>query len=112
MLGERLWLSAAYYVVAIWCTRDGVWRIVLAVASLALVGVGGEAAVPLVLGALFVSLTFWMKWFGGGDAQLALGLIPIGHDWAVLAFVFGLTLLAGLVLTISGRGVWSAASRG
>lgn len=104
LIQQTLYLWAAYFVVAIWCSRGGAWRAVLAGASLVMMWLYGWDALPIVLGVLFVSTLFWMKWFGGGDAQLAMGLIGIGHDWLVLGMLFGLTIVVGIVLTMIRRG--------
>jgi len=98
------WIGAAYYLVAIWCTRGGIWRFVLGAASVVMLLLYTWEAAPFVLGVLFVSTLFWMKWFGGGDAQLAIGLIGIGHDWVVLGLLFGLTILVGVALMIIRQG--------
>ena len=98
------WIGAAYYLVAIWCTRGGIWRFVLGAASVVMLLLYTWEAAPFVLGVLFVSTLFWMKWFGGGDAQLAIGLIGIGHDWVVLGLLFGLTIVVGVALMIIRQG--------
>ena len=98
------WIGAVYYLVAIWCTRGGIWRFVLGAASVVMLLLHSWETAPLVLGVLFVSTLFWMKWFGGGDAQLAIGLIGIGHDWVVLGLLFGLTILVGVALMIIRQG--------
>ncbi len=95
---------AMYYLLAIWCTRGGVWQAVLVVASIGILWAFEWEAAPLVLGITFVSLLFWRKWFGGGDSQLAFGLMGIGHDWLVLALLFGLTIVLGVGLTIIRQG--------
>jgi len=104
LIEENAYIWAVYFLVAIWSTRGGLWRYVLLAASVAMLWVYMWEAAPLVLGVLFVSTLFWMKWFGGGDAQLAIGLIGIGHDWLVLGLLFGLTILVGVVLTMRRQG--------
>jgi hypothetical protein len=112
LVAEGLYIWAAYYLVAIWSTRGGIWRYVLAGASLVMVVVAGWEAVPLVVGVLLVATLFWMKWFGGGDSQLAVGLMGIGHDWLVVGVLFGVTILAAIVLSVRrGGGVVPAARR-
>lgn len=95
---------AVYFLTAIWSTRGGAWRYVLVAASTVMLYLFGENGAPLVVGVLFVCALFWMKWFGGGDAQLAMGLVGIGHDWLVLALLFGLTIAVGMALTIARQG--------
>ena len=104
LVKASLSIWAAYYLLAIWCTRGGVWRYVLVGASLVMVYLYTSEGLPLVVGVLFVATLFWRKWFGGGDAQLATGLIGIGHDWIVLGMIFGLTIAVAVVLTIVRRG--------
>jgi Flp pilus assembly protein protease CpaA len=104
LIWQSWYIWAAYFAVAVWCTRGGPWRYVLVGASLAVLWLYTWEAVPMVVGVLFVSTLFWMKWFGGGDAQLAMGLVGIGHDWLVIAIIFGLTIVVGIVLTIVRRG--------
>jgi hypothetical protein len=104
LVEASLYTWAAYYLLAIWCTRGGAWRYVLVGASLLMVFEYTWEGLPLVVGVLFVASLFWMKWIGGGDAQLATGLIGIGHDWNVLGMVFGLTIVVGVLLTIVRRG--------
>jgi hypothetical protein len=99
LVKEGWYIWAAYYILAIWCTRGGVWQAVLVVASIGILWAFEWEAAPLVLGITFVSLLFWRNWFGGGDSQLAFGLIGIGHDWLVLALLFGLTIVLGVGLT-------------
>jgi hypothetical protein len=101
---QSWYIWAAYFVIAVWCTRGGIWKYVLVAASLVMVWLYPWDALPIVAGVLFVSTLFWMKWFGGGDAQLAMGLVGIGHDWIVLGILFGLTIVVGIVLTIVRRG--------
>jgi hypothetical protein len=102
LIAQSRYLLAGYFVVAIWCTRGGVWRIVLAAALIVVLWLGGRDAVPLVLGTVFVAILFWRMWFGRGDAEVALGLMGVGHDWLVVGLVFGLTILTGIVLTVAG----------
>jgi hypothetical protein len=111
LVEASLYTWAAYYLLAIWCTRGGVWRYVLVAASVLMVFLYPGEGLPLVVGVLFVATLFWMKWFGGGDAQLATGLIGIGHDWKVLGMVFGLTIVVGVLLTIVRRGGVAAGLR-
>jgi hypothetical protein len=104
LVWDGWYLAALYYLLAIWSTRGGVWRYMLVAASLVMLWMYQWEAVPLVVGVLFVALLFWRKWFGGGDAQLAIGLIGIGHDWMVLGLLFGLTILVALALTVIRQG--------
>jgi hypothetical protein len=111
LLLNQLWIEAVYYALAIWCTSGGVWKTVLSIASLILVFIRGEEVIPLVLGVLIVAIFFWMNRFGGGDSQLAIGLIGVGHDWPVLAFLAGTTILAWLIIVFRKHGITSGLKR-
>ena len=104
LLWNQLWVEALFFVIAIWCTSGGIWSLVLILISMATVFLQGEASLPLVLGIVLVSLFFWMRWFGGGDAQLAIGLIGIGHDWTILALLAGCTILSMGILVFRRYG--------
>jgi hypothetical protein len=104
LLWNQLWVEALFYVVAIWCTSGGVWSLVLILASIMTVFLRGESSLPLVIGIVFISLFFWMRWFGGGDAQLAIGLVGIGYDWMILALLAGCTILLMGVLVFRRHG--------
>ena len=105
------WLAAAFYLSAIWGSRGGIWRLPIAVMAILLIGEGGISAVPLALGILYTLRIFWLGWFGGGDAQVAFGLIALGSDWWILAYLFGGTILVGLALMVAKMGVTSAGRR-
>ncbi len=111
LLWNQYWIEALYYVLAIWCTSGGIWSLVLILASLATIFVRGENSIPLVLGIILASVFFWMHWFGGGDAQLAIGLIGIGHDWAVLALLAGSTIFLMILLVFRRYGIMGGLKR-
>ena len=111
LLWKQLWIEALYYVIAIWCTSGGIWALVLIMASLATVFAHGESSIPLVLGIVLVSVFFWVHWFGGGDAQLAIGLIGIGHDWTVLALLAGATIFLMILLVFRRHGIMGGLKR-
>ena len=104
LLWEKWYIGAAYFVLAIWCTRGRGWQYLLLAGSAVMLWTYQWEGAPLVAGVLLVATIFWMKWFGGGDAQLGMGLIGVGHDWLVLGLVFGLTILVGIVMTVVRRG--------
>jgi Flp pilus assembly protein protease CpaA len=104
LLLEKWYVGAAYFVLAIWCTRGKGWQYLLLVGSAVMLWAYQWQAAPLVVGVLLVTMIFRMKWFGGGDAQLAMGLVGVGHDWLVMGLVFGLTILVGIVTVIVRRG--------
>lgn len=111
LLWNHLWIETIYYVLAIWCTSGGIWKAILSIASLIMIIIRGEVVIPFVLGILVVSIFFWMNRFGGGDSQLAIGLIGVGHDWPVLAFLAGVTIFAMLFLVIRKHGITSGITR-
>ncbi len=104
LLWNRLWVEALYYVLAIWCTSGGIWSMVLILTSMAVLYIGSASSIPLVLGIVMVSVFFWMRWFGGGDAQLAIGLVGIGHDWPVLVLLVGCTIIWMVILVFRKHG--------
>lgn len=106
LIKDSWWIPyfAIYFLFAIWCTRGGIWKYLLIAASLGMLIAFGWEAAPLVAGIVFVAFLFWQKWFGGGDAQLAMGLMGIGQDWIVLAMLFGTTIIAGITETMIRRG--------
>jgi hypothetical protein len=68
----------------------------------------------LLLNALWLESAFFLAaiwgsrgefgWFGGGDAQLAFGLVALGRDWWILAYLFGGTILLGFVMMFRRHG--------
>ncbi len=105
------WLGAGFYLAAIWGSRGGFWRVPIIVLGIWMVGEGGLASVPLALGVLYTLAIFWLGWFGGGDAQLALGLLALGSDWWILGYLFGGTILLAIVLVVKRRGLGGAGKR-
>jgi hypothetical protein len=111
LLWNQMWVEAVFYVVAIWCTSGGIWSLVLILASIMTMSIQGESSLPLVVGIVFVSLFFWMRWFGGGDAQLAIGLLGIGHDWMILVLLVGCTIISMGVLVFRRHGLLNGLRR-
>jgi hypothetical protein len=105
------WLPLVFYLAAIWGSRGGIWRALVFVLAILVVGQGGLGVVPLVMGILYALSIFWLGWFGGGDAQLAFGLVALGQDWWILGYIFGGTILLAGVLLIVQRGFGGAAKR-
>jgi hypothetical protein len=101
---NSLWLESVFFLVAIWGSRGGVWRIPVLVLAVLLLA-NDLASLPYVLGILYVQAIFDLGWFGGGDAQLAFGLIALGRDWWILAYLFGGTILLGLMLVFREHGL-------
>jgi len=103
LLIGRLWIHAAFFLLAIWGSRGKIWSVPVAALGIAVL-ILDLSSLPFVLGVLFVLLIFWMGWFGGGDAQLALGLMAMANDWLIVAYLFGGTILVAVVLSIVKRG--------
>lgn len=103
LLKDTLWLEALFFIVAIWGSRGGMWRLLILLIAVVLLA-EEFATLPFVAGMLYVLAIFWLGWFGGGDAQLAFGLIAIGRDWWILGYLFGGTIILGILLTIIRRG--------
>jgi len=102
LLRER-WLEAAFYLTAIWGSRGGIGRLLILVAGVILLAQGCEP-IPFVAGTLYALIIFELGWFGGGDAQLAFGLMAVGRDWWMAAYLFGGTMLLGLYMVFSRSG--------
>jgi hypothetical protein len=111
LLLNALWLETVFYLAAIWGSRGGIWRLPILISALVLLAQGRLDTVPFVLGTLYVLTIFELGWFGGGDAQLALGLIAIGRDWIILGYLFGGTILLGLSMVFITRGLRGGAKR-
>jgi len=103
LLLNSLWLESAFYLSAIWGSRGGMWRLPILMLAVLLLAKGLES-IPFVIGVLYVLAIFEMGWFGGGDSQLAFGLVAIGRDWWILAYLFGGTILVGLFVMFLTRG--------
>ena len=52
-------------------------------------------SLPFVIRILYILANFEFGWFRGGDAHLAFGLVAMGRDWWILAYLFGGTILLG-----------------
>lgn len=105
------WLPLVFYIAAIWGSRGGIWRVPVFVLAILVVGQGGLGVAPLAVGILYALAIFWLGWFGGGDAQLAFGLVALGQDWWILTYIFGGTILLAIVLLVVRRGISGAGKR-
>lgn len=97
LLLSRLWLPAAFYVAAIWATGGGLRRLPMMLLTVPLF-VDERGISPMIMGILFVAAIFEMGWSGGGDAQLAFGLVALARDWWIFMYLFGGTILLALTL--------------
>jgi hypothetical protein len=105
------WLPLGFYLAAIWGSRGGIWRVLVFVLAILVVGQGGLGGVPLAVGIIYALSIFWLGWFGAGDAQLAFGLVALGQDWWILGYIFGGTILLAGVLLVLRRGFVGAGKR-
>jgi len=103
LLLNTLCLESAFFLAAIWGSRGGVWRLPVLILAFLLLAKGVEST-PFVIGILYVMAIFELGWFGGGDSQLAFGLVALGRDWWILAYLFGGTILVGLTEIFLRRG--------
>lgn len=103
LMAGHLWIHAAFFLLAIWGSRGRKWGLAVGALGMAVIFLD-LSALPFVLGVLFVLFIFWMGWFGGGDAQIALGLMAMASDWWIVAYLFGGSILAAVVLSIVKRG--------
>jgi len=104
LLLNELWLESAFFLAAIWGSRGGVWRVPILVLAV-LLSSNDLGSLPFVVGILYVLAIFDLGWFGGGDAQLAFGLVALGRDWWILVYLFGGTILLGFAVMFRGRGL-------
>ncbi len=97
------YLEGAFYLAAIWGSRGGLWRIAVLALGV-MVWAQSPAMISFVLGILYVLTIFGLGWFGGGDAQLAFGLLAMARDGWILAYLFGGTIVLGLSMMLLRRG--------
>ena len=111
LVGER-WLGALLYISLI---AGSGYR-----GSLPVLGLGGLGAIaiantadstPLAVGLGYVFIMFRLRWLGGGDAQLAMGLVAIARDWMMLGYLFGVYILVAVVVMLARRGLAGSARR-
>ncbi len=111
LIKEGLWLEALFFAVVIWGSRGGIWYLLIAALAI-IVLVNNPVSPPFVLGMLFVLFIFARGWFGGGDSQVAFGLIAIARDWWMVGYLFGGTIIVAIVLSVLKRdGIKGAAER-
>ncbi len=103
LIKERLWIEVIFFTVVIWGSRGGIWYVLIAGVA-AFILLNSPASTPFVLGMLFVLFIFAMGWFGGGDSQVAFGLVAIARDWWMLGYLFGGTIFVAIVLSVVKRG--------
>lgn len=103
LLKERLWLEALFFALVIWGSRGSIWYFLIAAVAI-IVLVNNPVSLPFVLGMLFVLFIFAMGWFGGGDSQVAFGLMAIARDWWMVGYLFGGTIVVVIVLSAVKRG--------
>ena len=111
LVGER-WLEALLYAGVVLASGYRGMLPALALCALGLLVVAsGMGSFPLVVGLGYVLLTFRLGWLGGGDAQLALGLIGLAGDWLMLGYLFGVYIVVALLFVLARRGLAGSARR-
>lgn len=71
----------------------------------------GSEMIALAVGLLFVLAIFEKGWLGGGDAQLAFGLIALARDWLMIMYLLGGTILLAAIMVTRDRGFQGAVKR-
>lgn len=111
LIGQR-WLEALLYVGVV---LGSSYRGTLPVAGLGGLGLlvitNHPASLPLVVGLGYVLGLFRLRWLGGGDAQLALGLIAVAGDWRMLGYLFGAYVFIAMVVLLLRRGFTGSVRR-
>ena len=79
------------------------WRLPVFVLALLLLS-NDLGSLPFFIGILYILAIFEVGWFGGGDPQLAFGLVALGRDWWILAYLFGGTILYGFAVMFRRHG--------
>jgi Flp pilus assembly protein protease CpaA len=111
LLIHKMWLEAIFYLAAIWGSRGGWWRILYILLAIILVYRDLDS-LPLVVGILYVLGMFELGWFGGGDAQIAFGLVAIAADWWIVIYLLiGANILVIVLSIIRERSVVGAVKR-
>jgi len=110
LLLNAMWLESVFFLVAIWGSRGGVWRLPILVQAVLLLS-NDLRSLSYVLGILYVLVIFDLGWFGGGDAQLAFALVALGRDWWILVYLFAGTILLGFALMFRRRGLVGGLTR-
>jgi len=111
LLINEMWLEAVFYLSAIWGSRGGWWPVLYILFAVILVYRDLDS-LPFVVGILYVLSLFELGWFGGGDAQVAFGLIAIAADWWIVIYlIMGANILAIVLNIIREGGVMGAIKR-
>lgn len=104
-------LLAAFCLSAVWGSRGGMWRLPIVLLAALAIGEDGDGSLALVMGVMYTLVIFWLGWFGGGDAQIAIGLIALAGDWWILAYLFGGMIMLAAFLLLIRYGVLGAGER-
>lgn len=112
LLVQGLWLEALLLVgVVLASSLRGAGSFLLVLILGGVVLTNHPESLPLVVGLGYVFLAFRLGWLGGGDAQLALGLLALARDWWMPALLFGVYGLLSLGVVLARRGPVGAAWR-
>ena len=111
LLINQMWLEAVFYLTAIWGSRGGWWIVLYVLIAIGVVYRELDS-LPLVVGILFVLSMFEYGWFGGGDSQVAFGLVAIASDvWMVLYLMTGAVVLVFVLNIFREGGILGAIKR-
>lgn len=101
---DQRWVGLAAFLLTLWCSRGGVWwRLLVGVLAVSLPAAGWQL-LPLWTGLLAVGEAFRRGWLGGGDAQLALGLVALRPERWVVLVLAAVTVLAGVLVMVARGG--------
>jgi len=101
---DRCWLGLACFLLTLWCTRGGAWWRLLVVGLAVSLPAAGGRLLPLWTGLLAVGEAFRRGWLGGGDAQLAFGLVALAPGRWVVLVLAAVTVLAGVLVMVARGG--------
>jgi hypothetical protein len=109
---QGAWFEIIFFVIAVIGTRGGFWQLLTILAAIGLaVFRGPDAVFPFLVGILFVDVAFLLRWFGGGDTQVAFAMIAISRDWEMLGLLAVATIIAWLFLSLRKGNVRHLAKR-
>jgi len=110
LLVQNLWWSAAFLALVVYGSRSPSAMLPSVIIWIAMAQ-SGQSNPALVAGLYLATLLLWLGWFQGGDTQIAYALLALAGDWWIFAYLFGGTILFGLLLIIAKYGAGGAFGR-
>jgi Flp pilus assembly protein protease CpaA len=106
------WLPALF-LISIIIGSMGPWLRLLPTALGITVLFNDMALLPFVAGVMLCWMLFELKWLGGGDTQIALGLLGIGvhGGWWMTFYLFATTAIIGIFVILWTRGAKGGVKR-